>query len=526
MSSLPPSIGALVQDSAERHASREALAFGSARYTFAELGAKVKEATAAAMASGIEPGDRASIWAPNVVEWVIAALGMVSAGAALVPLNTRFKGEEAGYVLARSSAKVLVVADGFLGADYSGMLAAASAETPELKTIVSLADSPAPGTVGFADWMASGKTISAADVDARIAAIGPDDVSDVFFTSGTTGKPKGVVVTHWQTMKVFETWSEIVGVEAGDRYLVVNPFFHTFGYKAGIIACLLRGATILPEPVFDVPAVLNRIAEEKVSVLPGPPTLYASILDGPDRSGLDLSSLRLAVTGAASVPVTLVERMRAELTFRTVLTAYGLTESTGTVSMCRQDDDDITIATTSGRAIPDTEVIVVDKDGNTLPAGQAGEILVRGYNVMREYFEDPVATAETVDADGWLHTGDIGVLDERGNVQITDRLKDMYVVGGFNAYPAEIEQTLTGHPAVSEVAVIGVPDERMGEVGKAFVVTRPGTTLEEAELISWARERLANYKVPRYVDVVTELPRNASGKVRKGELRTQTSGPA
>jgi acyl-CoA synthetase (AMP-forming)/AMP-acid ligase II len=194
--------------------------------------------------------------------------------------------------------------------------------------------------------------------------------------------------------------------------------------------------------------------------------------------------------------------------------------------MCRQDDDDITIATTSGRAIPNTEVIVVDGDGNTLPAGRAGEILVRGYNVMREYFEDPVATAETIDADGWLHTGDIGVLDERGNVQITDRLKDMYVVGGFNAYPAEIEQTLTGHPAVSEVAVIGVPDERMGEVGKAFVVTRPGATLEEAELIAWARERLANYKVPRYVDVVSELPRNASGKVRKGDLRTQASGPA
>jgi HIP---CoA ligase len=521
-----PSIGALVQDSAVRYASREALAFGSTRYTFAELGAKVKEATAAAMASGIEPGDRASIWAPNVVEWVIAALGMVSAGAALVPLNTRFKGEEAGYVLARSSAKLLVVADGFLGADYSGMLAAASVQTPDLKTIVSLADSPAPGTVSFADWMAGGRSVTAADVDARIAAVGPDDVADIFFTSGTTGKPKGVVVTHFQTMKVFQTWSEIVGLEEGDRYLVVNPFFHTFGYKAGIIACLLRGATILPEPVFDVPAVLNRIAAEKVSVLPGPPTLYASILDGPDRSGLDLSSLRLAVTGAASVPVTLVERMRAELTFRTVLTAYGLTESTGTVSMCRKDDDDVTIATTSGRAIPDTEVIVVDRDGNRLPAGEAGEILVRGYNVMREYFEDPVATAETVDADGWLHTGDIGVLDERGNLNITDRLKDMYVVGGFNAYPAEIEQTLTGHPAVSEVAVIGVPDERMGEVGKAFVVTRPGASLEPADLIAWARERLANYKVPRYVDVVSELPRNASGKVRKGDLRGQGSAGA
>jgi acyl-CoA synthetase (AMP-forming)/AMP-acid ligase II len=522
--SLPPSIGALVLDSAVRFASREALAFGPKRFTFAELGDRVREAAAAAIASGIEPGDRAAIWAPNQVEWVIAALGLVSAGAALVPLNTRFKGEEAGYVLARSSAKLLVVADGFLGADYSGMLAAATAQTPDLKTIVSLADSPAPGTIGFAEWIASGASVPAAEVDARIASTGPDDVSDVFFTSGTTGKPKGVVVTHHQTMRVFQTWSEIVGVTEGDRYLVVNPFFHTFGYKAGIIACLLRGATILPEPVFDVPAVLARIAEEKVTVLPGPPTLYASILDGPDRSGLDLSSLRLAVTGAANVPVRLVERMRAELTFRTVLTAYGLTESTGTVTMCRKDDDDVTIATTSGRAIPDTEVIVVDGDGKSLPAGEAGEVLVRGYNVMREYFDDPSATAETIDAQGWLHTGDIGVLDERGYLQITDRLKDMYVVGGFNAYPAEIEQALSGHDAVSEVAVIGVPDERMGEVGKAYVVTRPGASLEPGELIGWARERLANYKVPRFVEVVTELPRNASGKVRKGDLRAQ--GPA
>jgi acyl-CoA synthetase (AMP-forming)/AMP-acid ligase II len=256
-------------------------------------------------------------------------------------------------------------------------------------------------------------------------------------------------------------------------------------------------------------------------VVPGPPTLYSSILDGPDRSGLDLSSLRLAVTGAASVPVRLIERMREELTFKTVLTAYGLTECTGTVSMCRQDDDAVTVATTCGRAIPDTEVVIFAADGSIAPAGEAGEVCVRGYNVMREYFDDPVATAETIDADGWLHTGDIGVLDELGYLKITDRLKDMYVVGGFNAYPAEIEQALAGHDAISEVAVIGVPDERMGEVGKAYVVLRPGATLEPAELVSWARERLANYKVPRFVEITGALPRNASGKVRKGELRDQ-----
>jgi acyl-CoA synthetase (AMP-forming)/AMP-acid ligase II len=518
---LPASIGALVQDSAERFATVEALVDGPARFTFAALGEQVHEAAAAAIASGIEPGDRVAMWAPNSVEWVIAALGLVSAGASLVPLNTRYKGEEAAWVVARSSAKLIVVADGFLGADYSGMLASSGIALPDLVTIVSLAASPAAGTIGFDAWLAAGSSVSRDEVDKRIASIGPDHVSDVFFTSGTTGRPKGVVVSHHQTMRVFQTWADVVGLTEGDRYLVINPFFHTFGYKAGIIACLLTGATIIPEPVFDVPAALARIVAEKVTVVPGPPTLYSSILDGPDRSGLDLSSLRLAVTGAASVPVRLIERMREELTFKTVLTAYGLTECTGTVSMCRQDDDAVTVATTCGRAIPDTEVVIFAADGSIAPAGEAGEVCVRGYNVMREYFDDPVATAETIDADGWLHTGDIGVLDELGYLKITDRLKDMYVVGGFNAYPAEIEQALAGHDAISEVAVIGVPDERMGEVGKAYVVLRPGATLEPAELVSWARERLANYKVPRFVEITGALPRNASGKVRKGELRDQ-----
>jgi acyl-CoA synthetase (AMP-forming)/AMP-acid ligase II len=322
---------------------------------------------------------------------------------------------------------------------------------------------------------------------------------------------------------VFQTWSEVVGLQAGDRYLVVNPFFHTFGYKAGIVACLLRGATIVPQAVFDVPTTLELIGRERISVVPGPPTLYQSILDLPDRTSYDVSSLRLAVTGAAVVPVALVERMRSELAFDTVLTAYGLTEATGTVTMCRQDDDPVTIATTSGRAIPDTEVRVVDPDNLPAPVGEPGEVVVRGYNVMRGYFEDPEATAQTIDADGWLHTGDIGVLDERGNLRITDRLKDMYVVGGFNAYPAEIEQVLTTHPAVAEAAVVGVPDERMGEVGKAFVVVRGGAELVADDLIAFAREHMANYKVPRSVEVVEVLPRNASGKVLKFELRDKVT---
>jgi acyl-CoA synthetase (AMP-forming)/AMP-acid ligase II len=356
-----------------------------------------------------------------------------------------------------------------------------------------------------------------AQLRGRSEEIGPDDLSDIMFTSGTTGRPKGVMATHGQTLRVFEVWSRRVGLREGDRYLIVNPFFHTFGYKAGFIACLMRGATIVPHAVFDVPQVLERIREERVTMLPGPPTLYQSILNVPDRG--DLSSLRLAVTGAAPVSVELIKRMRSELTFETILTAYGLTESTGVVSMCRDGDDAETISTTSGCAIPDTEVRIVDADNREVPTGEPGEIVVRGYNVMQGYYQDPKATADTIDGEGFLHTGDVGVMDPRGYVRITDRKKDMFIVGGFNAYPAEIENDLLSHPAVAQAAVVGMPDERLGEVGCAFVVARAGESIDADDLIAWAKEKMANYKVPRRVVIVDVLPLNASGKVLKFELR-------
>jgi HIP---CoA ligase len=491
-------IPGLVDDAARNFGDAEAVVDGERRVSFAELAGLVRRAAGGCVAAGVHHGDRVAIWGPNSLEWVVAALGALTAGAAIVPLNTRFKAEEAGYILDRSGAALTFVSPPFLGNDYPAMLGA----RPSVLLDEAL-------------WSSYDET--------ALVPVGPDDTGDIIFTSGTTGRPKGVVTTHAQTLRVFETWADVVGLRAGDRYLVVNPFFHTFGYKAGVIACLLRGATIVPQPVFDVPTTLELVDREHITVLPGPPTLYQSILDAPGRGEHDLSKLRLAVTGAAVVPVALVERMRSELTFQTVLTAYGLTESTGTVTMCRRDDDPVTIATTSGRAIPDTEVRVVARDGAPVATGEPGEVVVRGYNVMQGYFEDPEATAQAIDADGWLHTGDIGVLDERGNLRITDRLKDMYVVGGFNAYPAEIEQVLATHPAVAESAVVGVPDERLGEVGKAFVVTRPGAHVDGdevvAQLIEWCRERMANFKVPRSVEIVDTLPRNAAGKVVKGDLR-------
>ncbi|MET9496667.1 FadD3 family acyl-CoA ligase [Streptomyces sp. NPDC006552] len=512
----------LVRDAAGRHGAREAVVEGRTRISYAELGERVERAAAACLAAGTEPGDRVALWAPNTLDWIVSALGAVTAGAVLVPLNTRFKGAEAADVLARCRARLLFVTGTFLGTSYVASLRRAQqagAELPYLEQVVVLGDS-APAAPGYQTWkefLAAGDPVPGAAVRARAAAITPSCASDIIFTSGTTGRPKGAVITHAQTLCGYAIWSDLAGLRAGDRYLIVNPFFHTFGYKAGIIACLMRGATMVPQPVFDVDTVLANIAAERISVLPGPPTLHQALLDHPGRDAHDLSALRLVVTGAAVVPLRLVERLRGELHIDTVLTAYGLSEASGIVTMGRRGDPAELTAGTSGRAIPGTELRVASAG-----PGEPGEVLVRGFNVMRGYFEDPAATAEAVTEDGWLRTGDVGVLDARGYLRITDRLKDMYIVGGFNAYPAEIEQLLGLHPGVADVAVVGVPDGRLGEVGKAYVVRRRGAVLSGDDLIAWARREMANYKVPRAVEFVGELPRNASGKVLKGELRTRT----
>jgi acyl-CoA synthetase (AMP-forming)/AMP-acid ligase II len=518
-------IPGLVRRAAREHGEREALVDdgGAVRLDFRRLEEIMVASTRAAMAAGLEPGDRASVWAPNIHQWIGAALGILGAGGVVVPLNTRFKGDEAAFVLGKSRARMLFTVTDFLDTDYVAMLRAAHHDLPALEHIVVLTGDAPEGTTPALEYLAAGERVAAADADARIHSVRPDDLSDLIFTSGTTGRPKGVMITHGQSVRVYDAWTDVIGLRAGDRYLIVNPFFHAFGYKAGWMSCILRGATIVPFKVFEVPKVLEMVAKERITVLPGPPTLLQGILDFPERESFDLSSLRLTVTGAAAVPVKLVERLRDEMTFETIITGYGLTESTGTTAMCRHDDDPDTIANWSGRAIPDTELRVVDDAGNEMPFGEPGEVVTRGYHVMRGYFEEPEETAAAIDAEGWLHTGDIGVMDDRGYVRITDRKKDMFIVGGFNAYPAEIENLLLGDDRIAQVAVIGVPDERLGEVGLAFVVPRPGQSVDSDAVIAWAREHMANYKVPRVVEVVDVLPLNASGKVLKYELRERAA---
>ena len=509
----------LVLAQAANHGDHPAIVDGDVTISFVQLANRVEEVARGFIAAGLQPGERAAIWAPNIHEWILAALGLHAAGGVLVPINTRFKGGEAAYVLDKSGARLLFTVTDFLSANYVELLRETGEELPGLEQIVVLRGDAPEGTVAFADFVERGAAVPREEAHERMAAVEPTDLSDVLFTSGTTGKPKGAMTTHGMNLRAFGDWADVVGLRHGDRYLVINPFFHAFGYKAGILASLMAGATIYPHLVFDVPEVMARVAKDRITMLPGPPTLYHSFLDHPDLASFDMSSLRLAVTGSAAIPVSLIERMREELAFETIVTGYGLTESCGISAMCRHDDDAETIATTSGRAIPGIELLVVDDDGVEVPRGEPGEIVLRGYNVMLGYLDEPGETEATIDADGWLHTGDIGTMDERGYLVITDRKKDMFITGGFNAYPAEIERLLLLNSQVAQVAVIGVPDERMGEVGMAFVVPAAGTSPDPGELITWARDTMANFKVPREVRIVEALPMNASNKVLKTELR-------
>jgi acyl-CoA synthetase (AMP-forming)/AMP-acid ligase II len=512
---LPATIPHVIARASRRHPQAVAVEYQGRRVTFGELEYACNRATAGFLAYGLHKGDRVAVWAPNIPEWIVAAVGAQAAGGVLVPLNTRLKGKEAGYILRRSGARLLFTVGNFLGTSYPGLLAGES--LPALERIVDLTGEPG-SLETFAKFMSRGSAVADTAVIAAREQLGADDLADIMFTSGTTGDPKGVMSSHGQNVWTSEAWSSAVGLCGDDRYLIVNPFFHTFGYKAGWLACVLRGATALPVAVFDAGAVMRRVIDDRVSVLPGPPALFQAMLAHELCGRIDLASLRLAVTGAANVPPILIERMREVLGFRTVLTGYGLTEA-AVVTMCRHGDSNERIALTCGAPIPGVEVKCLDELGRDVGQGEPGEVLVRGPNVMRGYFDDPEATAGAIDANGWLHTGDVGTLDADGYLRITDRKKDVFICGGFNCYPAEIEKLMSAHPAIGQVAVIGVPDRRLGEVAKAFVVLRPDADCDLQSIGSWCRENMANYKVPRYIERVATLPTTASGKVQKFALR-------
>jgi acyl-CoA synthetase (AMP-forming)/AMP-acid ligase II len=495
----------MLRDQADRHGDTVVARDDRRTLTMAGLRDGAARVARSLIAAGVEAGDRVAIWAPNRVSWVEVAYGVWDAGAIIVPLSTRFRGIEAAHVLAGTEASALFVEDGFLGTRYLDLLGDAAPAT-----VVTMPESPTGSA--YAEFLSHAAPAGVAEK--RALDVAPGDLAEVIATSGTTGTPKGVMLDHSQLLRAYWDWSEVVTLRTGDHYPIIAPFNHGFGLNAGLIACVLRGATMTPVAVFRPDALLDMIDKDGVTILAGPPAMFLRILA--ERPAA--TSLRVAICGAAAVPPDLVRRMLGRGGLERMINAYGLMEGT-VVSMTRPEDPVEVIASTTGRPVPGVAVRVVGDDGADLPAGERGEIMVAGYGVMRGYWRDPERTAETVDAGGWLHTGDIGVLDAAGNVAVVDRKKEMFIVGGFNAYPAEIEALLLRHPGVAHAAVVGVPDEALGEVPRAFVVRFPESGLTERNLIAWARDNMSNYKVPRTVEFLDALPLNVNGKVDKPLLR-------
>lgn len=495
--------------------------------SFAAFWQKVRTLSRALIAHGIKSCDRVAIWAPNTPDWIVAASAIETIGAVMVPINTRFKGPEAAYVLNKTRARLLFTVGDFLGIDYGAMLqetgggAVESGPVRDLPALAQIIRMDGPELVDFQHQLAVETTL-----DREIAAVTPQTIADILFTSGTTGQPKGAMHNHGQALWVPAIWNEANDLRVGDRMLVVNPFFHSFGYRSGWVSGLIAGITVYPLKIFDAEAVLSLVERERITVLMGPPTIFFSLMEHPRFDQFDLSSLRVGHTGASNVPADLIRAGRDIFGFDLFLTSFGQTESTALVTVNTPGSDFETIATTVGRPLPGVELKIVDEDGKAVPQGESGELLVRGPNVMQGYFEEPAQTAATIDGDGWLHTGDVGCIGANGTLRILDRLKDVVMVGGFNAYPAEIENVLRQHPAICDVAVIAWPEERLGEVCAACVIPRPGATLTHSELTGWCRERMANYKVPRHLFLVDEFPRTPLGKVQKFLLRDQVRAAA
>jgi HIP---CoA ligase len=517
-----PSLYHRFQQAVAVHTDRIAVRDGDADLSYRELEAASREMAAALMAMGMRRGDRIAIWGVNSADWAVAALGIQAAGGVLIPLGTRLRGREVADILTDAKARLVFCDPGF--GDFSFVEALQAQQLPAVEHIVVFGENGDPTAERILSFGALRVWLGRVDdatLDARIAEGSGADLADIIFTSGTTGKPKGVLTTHRQSLIACDIYAkEAQKFTPEDVFAVTYPFAHNAGYRAGWQVSVLYGVRVIPVRSFDAGELLRIIEREGVSILPTVPAVAQGLLDHPDRASTNLSSLRVVSTGGTNIPVRLVEEMRAHLGSNTIVqTGYGLTETAGAVTYTDFSDEPELIATSVGHALSNLEMKIVGPDHAELPLGETGEVAVRGAQVTHGYLDDPEATAAAFTKDGFLLTGDAGRIDERGNLYITGRIKEMYLVGGFNCYPAEIERILGTMPGVAAVAVIGVDDERLGEVGRAFIVPERGSAFTEAEVIAWCRIEMANYKVPRSVRFLDALPLNATGKIAKLELR-------
>ena len=508
----------MFEDIVGKSPNKLAVIDGNTRLSYAEVSERVDTVARALISAGIESGDRVAIWLPNGWQWIVCALAAMTIGAAVVPINTRFKKDELVLVLGKARPKLIFLLDSFLGNTLLQHFRAAAEELARDGCPIPAAVACEETDRAWRDFWQSSRLADRALVETKRKRVDGTAVSDIIFTSGTTGFPKGVITLHSQNLRAYFDTGQYEQHSANDVFGVILPFSHSFGFKAGWMKAFLFGATVCTFPRLDASQLLASIEKHRISFLPGPPTVFYSLLDHPNKNDYDLSSLRLSVVGSTYVPETLVERMLHELHFAHVLSAYGLTEATAVGIMCRIGDSLDAIINSVGRPIHDVEMRIVKPDGHVAGPGEPGEIQMRGYHVMRGYYEDPKETAKAISADGWLQTGDLGELRADGNVGLRGRLRDMLIVGGFNTYPLEIENALRRHEAVADVAIVGMPDARLGEVPAAFVILRDGCQVSSIEMRDWAAERIANYKVPRAWHFLRDFPTNASGKVLKREL--------
>lgn len=518
---LTTTIPAILRDAARRYRDRPALVSTKDGPTsYAELDRRADLVARALIADGVQPGERAAIWAPNMAEWMAATVGIQRAGGVMVPLNTRLKGGEIADIVRRARVTRLFSIGDFLGRYYPEMLRSES--MPELRRIIVLRAKPGqPGGIeeSWDDFLGRGNACTDARLAEREAQVTPDTIADIMFTSGTTGAPKGAIFDHRRSLGGARAWVNISRQDESDRYCVFGPFSHNASYKAGWVAGLMSGSTIYWPESYDAESILNLVADNRITVMPAPPTVFQDILAHPHWRDWDISSYRFLSTGATVVPIELMKRLRAETEIAEITTGYGMTECAGSATHTRPGDPMERVAYTVGAAVEGTEIRVVGPNGRDVPTGEPGEVLIRDGKLLIEYLDNPEATRLTLDGDGWLHSGDVGCLDADGYLKLTDRLKDMYIVGGFNVYPAEIEKQMSGVAGIHQAAIIGVPDARLGEVGHAFIVRSAGSTITSEEVIAWARANLANYKVPRGVTFLDALPMNATGKVIKFALK-------
>jgi len=534
---LDDTIGQFFGRIAQQHPDQDALIVRhqGVRWTWLEYQREVEKLATGLLALGIRTGDRVGIWAPNCYEWCLTQFATARIGAILVCVNPAYRVFELEYALVKSGCKAIIAAEQFKSSRYLEMLqklapelqdcspgSLKSAKLPALEIVIRMGEDTTPGMYNFGDVCAMGGAAEVSRISDIESTLAPDDIINIQFTSGTTGNPKGASLTHHNILNNANQVAAGMKLTDQDRLCIPVPMYHCFGMVLGMLACVTRGATaVFPAAAFEPGAVLETVEQERCTALHGVPTMFIAELEYPEFDRFDLTSLRTGIMAGAPCPVEVMKKVLSEMHMSEILIAYGQTECSPVNHMTLADDPLEKRVQTVGRAGPHLEVKIIDEQGAIVPVGERGDICTRGYAVMKGYWDEPQRTRETVDPEGWLHSGDLGVMDAEGYVQVVGRLKDMIIRGGENIYPREIEEFLFTHPKIQDAKVVGIADEKYGEEVCVWVQLKDRQTLSEEEIRAFCKDHIAYFKVPRYIRVVDDFPMTVTGKVQKFKMRQQ-----